>query len=76
MSRKPFKGLKTTTTGTLPVRYHAENRKDEFWYSFGFVDTKQEKLSKSWKRIVAAAAEGREFDFNADKHNALNIARK
>lgn len=67
--RKPFTRLNSTSTAgsagakgfsryTLPVRYSVNGTPGNLDIRFGFVDTRQEKLSPSWKRLMIAHQEG------------------
>ncbi|MDA3835209.1 MAG: hypothetical protein PF495_17630, partial [Spirochaetales bacterium] len=60
-SRKPFTGLagtKGSGGGVIPIRYNPTREGSRLGVEIGMVDTKQEKISKSWKRIFIKQQEG------------------
>jgi hypothetical protein len=60
-SRKPFTGLASTKKGgggIIPIRYNPIQEGNRLGVEIGMVDTRQEKMSKSWKRIFVKQQEG------------------
>lgn len=81
VTRKPFTklhstsgaGQKAKTRGILPVRYNAGRVGGQFKAEVGFIDTKQGRLSKSWKEIAKKQQEG--FTIPATEKKRAFLAR-
>ncbi len=64
MRRKPYTKLESTekaggaSKGIIPIRYNPVTKGDKFAVEVGMVDTRQEKISKSWIRIFEKQQEG------------------
>lgn len=63
-ARKPFLKLRSTlgargpSKGMIPIRYNPVMDGKKLGVEIGMVDTRQEKISKSWKRIFISQQEG------------------
>jgi len=77
-SRKPFTGIGgrggRLPGKIIPIRYNYEQKGNTGSVQVGLVDTRKEKMSKSWKRIFMIQQEG--FSSRIDKYRKKSIARR
>lgn len=75
-ARKPFTRLHSTKKGgggIIPIRYNPIQKGEQLGVEIGMVDTRKEKMSKSWKRIFQRQQEG--FSQTITKRQRRYLAR-